>query len=280
MPDDPRPELQRDLQRLMGRCLLRLQQYERLMKVLLANHEVGGTVDELEALRARRVERFADKSLGTLVKALFDSYVVVEGTERPVLDEAKLPSDRISMSFQFQMQMAEEQRVEVKAAIEELVRLRNDLVHHLIERYDIWTDDGCAAAIEHLQASYDRIDGHFHQLREWAEHLQAAALYAASVAQSEVFEDLVLNGIAPDGAVDWPSAGIVRALRAALRTNAVDGWLRLDEARVWIAQHHPEQLPQKYGCRTWPQVLSESRCFQLEYRSGEAGKVAWFRAAR
>jgi hypothetical protein len=264
----------------MGRCLLRLQQYERLMKSLLANHEVGGAVDELDAHRARRVERFADKSLGALVKALFDSYVVVEGTERSVLDEAKLPSDRISMSFQFTMQMTAERRAEVKAAIEDLVRFRNDLVHHLIEQHNVWTDEGCAAAIEHLQASYDRIDGHFHQLAEWAEHMRSAMLHAASLEQSQVFQDLVLNGIAPDGVVDWPNAGIVRALRDALRTNAVDGWLRLEEARVWIAQHDPEQLPQKYGCRTWPQVLSESRCFQLEYRSGDAGKVAWFRATR
>ncbi len=280
MPDDPQPQQQRDVQRLMGRCLLRLQQYERLMKAMLANHEVGGPVDELEAQRAARVEKFADRSLGNLVKALFESYVVVEGTERPVLDDSKVPTDRISMSFQFQMQMAEERRAEVKAAVEDLVRLRNDLVHHLIERYNVWTDDGCAAAVEHLQVSYDRIDRHFHELREWAEHMDSARLEVASFYQSQVFLDLVFNGIAPDGTVDWPSSGIVRVLKDAVRTNAVDGWLRLDEACSWLAQHHPEQVPQKYGCRTWPQVLSESRCFQLEYRSGEAGKVAWFRVMR
>lgn len=250
------------------------------MKAMLANHEIGGPVDELEAQRASRVEKFADKSLGTLVKALFESYVVVEGTERPVLDESKVPTDRISMSLQFQMQMPEARRAEVKAAVEELVQLRNDLVHHLIERYDVWTDEGCVAAVEHLQVSYDRIDRHFHELREWAEHMNAARLKAASFAQSQVFEDLVVNGIAPDGTVDWPGAGIVRALREAIPADAVDGWRRLDEARMWLAQYHPEHTPEKYGCRTWPQVLSASRCFQLEYRAGDAGKVAWFRATR
>ena len=73
-------------------------------------------------------------------------------------------------------------------------------------------------------------------------------------------------------------AGIVRALRAAIEANAVDGWARLDEARQWLAQHDPDQIPNRYGCHTWPQVLSESRCFQLEYRPGPTGKVAWFRA--
>lgn len=36
--DNPSPELQREVQRLMGRCLLRLQQYERLMKAMLVHH--------------------------------------------------------------------------------------------------------------------------------------------------------------------------------------------------------------------------------------------------
>lgn len=123
------------------------------------------------------------------------------------------------------------------------MRLRNDLVHHLIERYDVWNAEGCAAAVEHLQLSYDRIDGHFHELREWAERMDSARLEAASFYQSQVFQDLVFNGIAPDGTVDWPSAGIVRVLKDAVSTNAVDGWMRLDEACAWLAQHHPEQAP-------------------------------------
>jgi hypothetical protein len=81
MTDYYRPELQRDVQRLLGRCLLRLQQYERLMKVVLAHHALGGPVDELEAQRVARVEEVSDKSLGTLVKRLFESYVVAKGFE-------------------------------------------------------------------------------------------------------------------------------------------------------------------------------------------------------
>jgi hypothetical protein len=261
----------------MGRCLLRLQQYERLMKALLASHELGGPVDELQAVHAARVEKFADQTLGQLVRALFESYVVVEGAERSVLDDSKVPTDRVSMSFQFRMEMDPERRSKVKAAIEDLVRMRNDLVHHLIERFDVWTDEGCAAALDHLGSAYERIDGHFHELREWAENMDRARTTAASFAQSQVFLDMVLDGIAPDGTVDWQNAGIVRALRDAVTTVSEDGWRRLDDARAWIAQRHPEQAPERYGCRTWPQVLNESRAFRLEYRPDGDRRVAWFR---
>lgn len=279
MTEDPRPELQRDVQRLMGRCLLRLQQYERLMKAMLAHHELGGPMDELEAQRAARVEKFADKSLGTLVKALFENYVVVEGTDKPVLNDAKVPTDRISMSFQFRMEMAEERRAEVKAAIDDLVLMRNELVHHLIERFDVWTDQGCVAAVEHLNQCYERIDRHYEELRQWAESMDDARAHTASFAQSEVFLDMVLNGISPDSTFDWPDTGIVRVLREAATARATGGWARLDDATAWIAEHHPEQVPQKYGCRTWPQVLSESKSFRLEYRRTDDGhRVAWYRA--
>lgn len=278
MSDDPQPELQQEVQRLMGRCLLRLQQYERLMKAMLAHHVLGGPVDELQARQAVRAESFADKTLGQLVKALFETYVVAEGAEDTVRDDSKVPTDRVSMAFRFQLEMSAERRSEVKAAIEDLVQLRNDLVHHLIERFEMWTGDGCVAAIEHLRHSCERIDGHFHELRQWAEHIDEVKLAAASFVQSQPFQELILNGIAPDGAVDWPRAGIVRALQEAVKANSADGWLCLEDALAWMFRHHPEQVPERYGCRTWPQVLNESRAFQLVYRVEGGRRVAWFRA--
>lgn len=35
-------DLQREVQRLLGRCMLRLQQYERLLKAIVAHHELAG----------------------------------------------------------------------------------------------------------------------------------------------------------------------------------------------------------------------------------------------
>ena len=271
------PELQRDVQRLLGRCLLRLQQYERLMKLILSHAHLAGPVDELEVQRAARIEKYADKSLGTLVKALFETYVVAPGEDEEVLDDSKVPSDRISMGFRMRLEMEEERRLGVKAAIGELVEMRNELVHHLIEQHDLWTEAGCAAAIEHLHRCYERIDRHFAELRQWAEAMEQSRALAASFMQSDVYLDLVLNGIAPDGSVDWAAAGIVRVLREASQALALEGWTRLDDARAWIAERHPEQVPAKYGCRSRQHVLSESRSFVLEYRLEDGRRVARYR---
>ena len=158
--------------------------------------------------------------------------------------------------------------------------MRNDLVHHLIEQFDVWTDAGCAAAMEHLDGCYGRIDAHYKELRQWVETMDQARTDAAAFVQSDAFKDLIVNGIAPDGTFDWPHTGIVRTLREVAEGRANGGWVRLDEARAWIAERHPEQVPQKYGCRTWRQVFSESRCFRLEYREGGDGRVPWYRLVR
>ena len=278
MTEDPRPALQQDVQRRLGRCMLRIQQYERLMKAMLAHHELAGPVDTLEVQRSTRIEKLSDKSLGTLVKALFETYVVRDGFERDLLPDDKVATDRISMAFSFRMSMAPDRWAQTKEAVEDLVAMRNDLVHHLIDRFDVWSEDGCVAAVRHLEDSYGRIDRHYLELVEWATNMEKAREMAASFSQSQAFHDLVVNGIAPDGSFDWSNSGMVRALRQAVEANGTEGWARLDEVRSWLAVHEAEQTPEKYGCRSWPQVVSDSRLFDLKYRTTEDGrKEAWIR---
>lgn len=272
------PELQRDVQRLLGRCMLRIQQYERLMKAILAHHEVSGAIHQIAAQQASRAERFADKSLGTLVKSLFESYVVEEGTTPRVDKEPLMVENQPSFSVKFQIQMTKERRSQTLAGIDAMVLLRNDLVHHLIERFDVWTDDGCALASDHLRQCYDTIDRHFLELNQWAESMNKSRALSASFAQSDAFHDMLINGIAPDGSFTWPDTGIVRVLREAFSNLAVDGWAELESAKAWVTRNHSDQTPEKYRCRTWPQVLSESREFNLQYRRADDGKKnAWYR---
>lgn len=278
MTDDPRPVLQRDVQRLLGRCMLRIQQYDRLMKAMLAHHELAGPVEVLEGQRSMRIEKLSDKSLGTLVKALFETYVVPDGFERDLLPEAKVPIDRISMAFSFRMSMAPDRGAQTKEAVEDLVAMRNELVHHLIDRFDVWSEEGCVAAARHLDESYERIDRHYLELVDWATSMEKAREAAESFAKSPAFYELIVNGIAPDGSFDWSNSGMVRALRQAVEANVTEGWTRLDDVRTWLADHDSEQTPEKYGCRSWPQVLSDSRLFDLRYRTSVDGcKEAWIR---
>ena len=274
--DDALQTLQRDVQRLLGRCLLRLQQYEKLMKAIVAHHEVSAAGVPLASNQEQRIADAASKTLGALVGTLLGTYVTNGET-----DDASEPDTRddiISFKMKMRLSMSAEDYSRTQGDLKELVSLRNDLVHHFIDHHDLWNPDGCRGAHDTLTAAYSRIDQHFEQLRGWAEHMDQARRLAAEFVQSAAFHDLVIHGIAPDGSVNWPAAGIVQTLREAAAELAVDGWTPVASAGRWIAERHPEHLPAKYGCSSWRQVVHESRLFELRYREVNGQRAAWYRA--
>lgn len=272
----PLEALQQEVQRWLGKCMLRIQYYERLLKALLADHELAGPVETLEAQRHARAEKLADKSLGTLVKMLFESYLVPEEFERDLLPDDKVPKDRISFAFSTRLPLSETHLSQTKAAIEELVAMRNEMVHHLIERFDLGTEQGCRDALSQLQARAERIDRHMNELRSWAKAMLDSREMATAFFQSPAFTDWLMDGIHPDGSVNWATSRVTRRLKDAVQQFGADGWVRLEQAVKWMSEHHPEQTPAKYGCSTWKEVLSVSKQFELVYRMEGERRVPWF----
>ncbi|WP_454258574.1 OST-HTH/LOTUS domain-containing protein [Pseudoxanthomonas mexicana] len=274
--DDVLTMQQREVQRLLGRCLLRLQQYEKLMKAIVAHHEILATGIPMASNQEQRIADASSKTLGTLVGTLLGSYVT-----NGEMDDASEPDardDTLSFKMKMRLSMSAEDYSRTQGDLKELVSLRNDLVHHFIDDHDLWDLDGCRGAHDALTITYSRIDQHFEQLRGWAEHMDQARRLAAEFVNSDAFRDLVIHGIAPDGLVSWPAAGIVQTLREATAELGVDGWTPVASAGRWIAERHPEHLPAKYGCSSWRQVVHESRLFELRYRDVDGQRAAWYRA--
>lgn len=261
--DDELRTLQQDVQRLLGRCMLRLQQYERLIKAMVADHKLSGPLDALEQTRSAQIEGTALKTLGTLVGELLGSYFVAGEIDPTEETETNSPENVNWFAMQMKLGLPAEEFVRVESELRELVRLRNNLVHHFIDQHDISSLDGCRGAQEALITAYTLIDQYLGQLRQWAETMVKTrqALYEAL--QSEGIIDFFVNGISLDGKVNWNATGIVSALREAFEALAVDGWASVAEAGKWIAERYPEQLPVKYGCGSWRQVVHETPILEI-----------------
>ena len=268
-PDSTRlAELQRAAQLKLGGCLLRLQRYERLLKAMVANTDLAGEPAQLQALRDARVASVHKTTLGGLVSLFTGGYLRVEGESTPTEEtEAKSLGDRFWFSFQQRMAMSAERLEAITAELKELVELRNELVHHLQERFDLGQLDRCEAAVVYLDASCATIDRLYRRLCTWAEEMDHVRALAASFIDSDAFKDMFINGITPDGQVNWRASGIVRSLREAEQAlspfGSNENWIELNAASAWIARQHPAQTPKRYGCSSWRQVLHESRQFEV-----------------
>jgi len=277
--------LQQEVQRKLGRCMLRLQQYERLLKALVASTALEGPVEELSAVRARQVAGASDKSLGTLMRIFTASHL----TSKPPMDKTSASGtsngdkspDVAWASMRFSISMPPQIYEQTKVGLAELVVLRNDLVHHLIEHFDISDESGCRGESNHLDSCYEQIDGQFKLLKTWAVSLTESQALASSFLASRAFEDAFVHGINPDGSVSWPRSTIVECLRRAETACHVDGWTPLDVAIRFISKEHREQVPSRYGCRTWRQILKQSRQFEVRSVPGSSNGTgrSWYRSS-
>lgn len=277
LPNDALNAPQLEVQRLLGRCLLRLQQYERQIKAIVAHRELSGPAHALEAIQAKRIDDTARKALGALVGDLLESYIVVDEIDPFENATINSPENVTSFSTQMKLGFSGADFAGIENGLKELVHLRNNLVHHFIDQHDLWSLDGCRGAKDALVAAYNSIDQHLEQLQEWAEDMQKVRRLVGEFLQSDEGREFMVNGIAPDGTVYWPIAGIVYALREAAGELAVDGWTSVEEASRRIAEREPEQLPAKYGCSSWQQVVHESRIFELRYFEVDGRRSARYR---
>lgn len=278
IPADDVPDLQRTVQRKLGRCLLRLQQYERLMKAMVAHGELSGPANQLHAIREQKIASAQKKTMGTLVGMFTESHMTLpapdEETSQPEID----PGDQNWFSYRYQIEMPAEHFEATKAALKELVDLRNELVHHFIERFDLWSAPGCSAADGFLEESYETIDRHYLELHRRAKSMEDARATMVSFMQSQAFED-ILNGIWADGSIDWHGSGVCRCLREAETALAEGGWTRLETAIRWIGDNYPKHTPKRYGCSSWRHVLHESRQFEIRKAQADEQRTAvWYRS--
>jgi len=272
---------QHEVQRKLGRCLLRLQQYEGLLKSIVAHQDLEGPADRLLEIRDKKAQALAGKTLGHLVGVLTGSYLAIEG------DTSAEPSDlgpdsptTVWLRTQFRVVMNADGHAQTVRELKELVTLRNDLVHHLIERFNVWTLDGCRDAIAYLDDCYAKIDSHFASLRDWTQTMLEAHSLTASFFSSKAWEDFFVYGLAPDGTVDWLRTSVVRLLREAEQVRGSDGWTSLASAISFISAGHIDETPKRYGCTSWRQVLHESKQFEVKRQKGVdiTPGATWYRS--
>ena len=257
-----------EVQRLMGQCILRLQVYELLLKSVVTAHEISSPIATLATAQTDRADEIRCNTLGMLIRQMLGSFLVPQGQE----GKGQPRNDAPSVTFRMQIILTQDDFNRTEADLRNLVEMRNHLVHHFIEEHDVRTLEGCLKAQEALAQALDDIGRAHSDLRSWAEDLEATRERVADQFVSAEVQDFLVEGRVP-----WRRAVIVRALREAAQALAAGGWAPVDAAVWWVKARYPDERPDDYGCTSWRQVIHESRLFDLQNRTAEGPRQAWFR---
>src|SRR3546814_19323913 len=134
MADPDRDDIatpQREVQRLLGRCLIRIQQYERLLKAIVALQEISGTTQTLpHAIDARRAET-SDKTLGTLIGRLLGGYIIPEGVE-PSSGAADSVAGSAHFTLRMHLTFPRDASDPLKVELLAMIQLRHTHVPHFV----------------------------------------------------------------------------------------------------------------------------------------------------
>lgn len=277
--------LQREVQRKLGRCLIRIQHYELLLKEMVAKRDVTSILGREPLQLAKSSPAAATKTMGQLVSELSSKYfqptLLESGQVQP-----EAPSDddvhpagcaRVRMS----VSMLPDAHSQLTTELQEFVDLRNDLVHHFVEGQDLVTEDGCIAADMYLQGCYTEIDRHLILLQGWAASSSEAMRSMAAFMESPEYYDFLLAQQSPSNSqreVALPA--LIELLHRAEAELSKDGWTPLNAAIAFAKKVAPEETPRKHAFGSWRQVLHDAGAFEVRRESVVPGGPmdTWYRS--
>lgn len=264
-----------------GRCILLLQQYEMLLKALVANQEISGTLDDVEQRRRARKENVSRKTLGQLIGEFTGTYLTpLEDKSSDQKDDlSELSSEKPFVRTRFTVEMMEEYHQRAREGLEKLVILRNELVHHFLARFDLRKESGWNDVDRYLNEADRLIEEQLSALRSLAKSFESSRDVLVDILNSESFAHWVTHGQFPPRAIDWPYTSIVSSFVAAELQYQEDGWTELSKAIEFIRSENPEVTPRRYGCSSRRGVIHESRLFDIEKRTdADSGRNRiWYR---
>lgn len=286
MEEPPYAELQREVQRKLGRCLIRIQQYELLLKEMVAKREVSTVLGPKPAPLDKSAFDIGTKTMGQLVGELTGKYfqpTLLEPGQAQADTDASSDDEehpaglaRVSMS----VSMRPDAHAQLTAELQELVDLRNDLVHHFVEGQDLASEEGCIAADMYLQDCFGEIDRHLVSLHGWATSMNEAKRSMAAFIMSPEYREFLLAEQAPSVAQrEGALPGLVELLHRAELEHAEDGWTALNQALAFIKNVAPDATPRKHTFGSWRQVLHDSNVFEVRRREVKPGgpMETWYR---
>lgn len=171
MADDQTNQLREIAFRKIGRNVVNLQRFERMLKLIIVRSNVSGYASQLAKLHQDKTKETNYKTLGSLVKEFLNT---VYSTDDTFNDRPADALNEIWMSLGFRIQSNADSIRKRELELREVVEERNSLIHHWLAEVDFDSVDECRELSSRLDAQDDRLKPHYESLMRQIGHLQTA----------------------------------------------------------------------------------------------------------
>lgn len=156
----------------IGRNLVNFQRIELMLKHLIANGQVSGYMSELKQIQEKKLEGVKKKTLGTLVGEFVETTFQSGDSSPEPTAELKEPYISFSFSVDADADFYESKKRELKTLVDD----RNDLIHHLLPRFNTESIDSCLEIRDYLDQQRERLIPEYEYLKSTIESFEEKRL--------------------------------------------------------------------------------------------------------
>lgn len=263
-PQEELTTLTSELFRRVGRNLFNFQKVEYMLKFLVANGSINGPAKGLKELQKTLADSLHKLTMGQMAGRFVDDILSDAGDAQEGPEEIK----EAWISFKMRSVPTDPLNTELTDGLRSIVEERNDLVHHMLGRWDSNSLESTKTIMLQLDEQRERLIPVYRDLSCMVHALsdgrKAMADYFASEEGKQAFELAFLQ-----------QCKIVRLLsECAMQLARADGWLPLATAGHVIRRQEPDdvsRLKERYGYTTLKQLVIASQLFDMQDEQTEKG---------
>lgn len=248
----------------IGRNLMLFQQMEGLLKTIVGIGTNSGYCNEFRQLQKERLAAVSKKTMGQLIGEVVQTHFTdeVPNYEKPQdLSEAWV-------SFRYQVGADPAFHERRKKALDDIVTERNELVHHLLPRWNIASLESTQEVAAYLDGQRYKALAEFEELRAMTKALESAVQALGTFLASDEF--------AARAECEWlRQSQLVTLLERILEQHAdSDGCVLLNVAGELLRQQAPgdyAEMGKRYGFKSLKKLILEVGLFELIQKPTERG---------
>ncbi len=242
------------------------QQMEHMLKCLLANGQYSGYASELKTNIEQRRETIHKQTMGQLVGQFLENIFSAPKETTSAPEELKEPW--LSFCHTVECDVAYYQGR--KSTLDSIVSQRNELIHHLLPKWDFNSLESSTATEQYLDKQREKILPELELLKNQIQVMQEAmkelAIFLASDEGEKQFELSFLR----------QSQLVACLLEIAQQRTRSDGWMPLSNAAHFIRQQAPEEiadLEKRYGYKKLKGIILATEYFDINEEQTDKGGI-------